>query len=86
MSTILLTGSAGFVGSITAQQLLAHGHRVIGVDNLNDYYDVRLKEHRLSLVSDNPHFTFRKIDIENRTDVRSLFNEYKFDSDRKSVV
>lgn len=80
MSTILLTGSAGFVGSFTAQQLLSEGHRVIGVDNLNDYYDVRLKEHRLCLVAQNPKFTFRKLDIENRSDVRALFDEFKFDS------
>ncbi len=45
--TVLLTGVAGFIGSHTARALLAQGHRVVGVDNLNDYYDVRLKDHRL---------------------------------------
>src|SRR5690606_2341452 len=45
--TILLTGAAGFIGAHTAHALLAAGHRVVGVDNLNDYYDVRLKDHRL---------------------------------------
>lgn len=50
MSTFLLTGVAGFIGSKTAQTLLAEGHSVVGVDNLNDYYDVRLKDHRLDLL------------------------------------
>ena len=50
MSTYLLTGVAGFIGSHTAQALLSQGHTVVGVDNLNDYYDVRLKDHRLDLL------------------------------------
>ncbi len=50
MSTYLLTGAAGFIGSQTAQALLAKGHSVVGVDNLNNYYDVRLKDHRLDLL------------------------------------
>lgn len=48
--TILLTGVAGFIGSHTARALLAEGHRVVGIDNLNDYYDVRLKDHRLDVL------------------------------------
>ena len=48
METILLTGAAGFIGWETGKKLLAEGRRVVGVDNLNDYYDVRLKEHRLA--------------------------------------
>jgi UDP-glucuronate 4-epimerase len=50
MSTYLLTGAAGFIGSHTAQALLAAGHHVVGIDELNDYYDVRLKDHRLDLL------------------------------------
>lgn len=50
MSTYLVTGVAGFIGSHTARALLDQGHRVVGVDNLNDYYDVRLKDHRLDLL------------------------------------
>src|SRR4051812_25648385 len=48
MATYLVTGAAGFIAANVCEQLLAAGHRVVGVDNLNDYYDVRLKEYRLS--------------------------------------
>jgi len=79
MKKVLLTGAAGFIGFQTAKILLQEGYFVVGVDNLNDYYDVRLKEYRLKLISD-PNFVFKKIDIENKSELEQLFEEYKFDS------
>lgn len=76
---ILLTGVAGFIGSRVANALLQDGLRVVGIDNLNDYYDVRLKQHRLAaLVS--PRFEFVQGDIENAEWVESLFAKHRFAS------
>ncbi|MEM8615417.1 MAG: NAD-dependent epimerase/dehydratase family protein [Pseudomonadota bacterium] len=58
-----VTGAAGFIGSHTAEALLARGHRVTGIDNLNDYYDVGLKKDRLRRLSDKSDFTFHAIDL-----------------------
>lgn len=64
---VLLTGAAGFIGYHVASVLLHHGHEVIGVDNLNDYYDVRLKEARLQQLAPSKNFRFHKLDIADRT-------------------
>jgi nucleoside-diphosphate-sugar epimerase len=80
MKTYLLTGAAGFIGSKTAELLLKSGHRVVGIDNLNDYYDVRLKRYRLKALKAHRLFTFRQADIENLTSLRKLFKLYKFDA------
>jgi UDP-glucuronate 4-epimerase len=61
--TVLLTGVAGFVGYHVAAALLARGERVVGVDNLNDYYDVRLKQARLQMLAGEPAFSFSRLDI-----------------------
>ena len=71
--TILLTGAAGFIGHKTAQILLRDGYRVIGIDNMNDYYDVRLKEYRLGLLAVNDRFVFHEIDIEDKAKLKALF-------------
>lgn len=76
----LLTGSAGFIASETAKQLLELGHQVIGVDNLNDYYDVRLKNDRLKNLEQYENFSFHKVDIENKEALKKLFIENKFDA------
>ena len=80
MARILLTGAAGFIGFQTARQLLARGDLVVGVDNLNDYYDVRLKEHRLDLLCGRPGFSFQRLDIEDRAAVEGVVAGAGFDA------
>jgi UDP-glucuronate 4-epimerase len=72
MSQYLVTGAAGFIAFRVAQLLLEAGHTVVGVDNLNDAYDVRMKLYRLELLKKYAGFSFRKIDISHRQDVASL--------------
>ncbi|HJR56193.1 MAG TPA: SDR family NAD(P)-dependent oxidoreductase [Rhizomicrobium sp.] len=73
---ILVTGAAGFIGAAVAQALLARGERVIGIDNLNDYYEVSLKEARLARLTANASFTFRKLDVSDRDGVLGLAKEF----------
>ncbi|MFN3307676.1 MAG: NAD-dependent epimerase/dehydratase family protein [Anaerolineales bacterium] len=73
MSYYLLTGVAGFIGARVAERLLNDGHSVYGVDNLNDAYDVRLKEYRLQKLLAYPHFTFERLDIGEPQAVQALF-------------
>jgi len=73
MSTYLVTGCAGFIGAKVTEFLLADGHTVIGVDNLNDAYDVRLKRWRLAQIKDHPDFTFHHLDICDRAALHELF-------------
>lgn len=80
MKTILVTGAAGFIGHRTCEVLLDDGYCVIGVDNLNDYYDVSLKQHRLSLLEDRENFTFYKVDIENKPALEDIFEKNTIDS------
>ena len=77
--TYLVTGAAGFIGYYLSKRLLEEGYIVIGIDNLNDYYDVNLKLTRLSLLKEKNNFAFKKIDISNKEDLDVLFNEYHFD-------
>jgi UDP-glucuronate 4-epimerase len=76
MATVLLTGAAGFIGSSVAQALLARGDTVIGLDNLNDYYDVSLKEARLARLAPQKGFAFRKLDVSDREGVLRLAAEF----------
>jgi UDP-glucuronate 4-epimerase len=73
MPRVLVTGAAGFIGYHTALQLLNDGVSVVGIDNLNDYYDVRLKQHRLDQLKKHPGFEFQKIDIESKLSLEPLF-------------
>lgn len=74
----LVTGAAGFIGSATAKKLIASGNKVVGVDNLNEYYDVNLKHARLRRI-EHPNFTFVNADIANREAIAQLFETEKFD-------
>ena len=74
---VLVTGAAGFIGSTLANRLLERGDEVIGIDNLNDYYDVELKKARLNLISSYENFTDIRINIEDREAVFDVFKKYK---------
>ncbi len=80
MSRILVTGAAGFIASRTATQLLADGHSVVGIDNLNDSYDVRLKNARLETLRSSDRFMFHLLDVEDGAKVWELFERYRFDA------
>ena len=75
MATYLVTGTAGFIGSKVAELLLADNHTVIGIDNMNDAYDVRLKEWRLAQIAVHPNFTFHRLDIGDRAELGTLFTQ-----------
>ncbi len=70
---ILLTGAAGFIGFHTARILLGRGDEVVGLDNLNDYYEVSLKEARLAQLKQHPNFRFVKMDLADREGIAALF-------------
>jgi len=76
---ILVTGAAGFIGADVCIRLLERGDQVVGLDNLNDYYDVSLKEARLSRFAEHEHFRFVKMDLSDRQGMESLFAEEQFD-------
>ena len=69
---ILLTGAAGFIGFHTARKLLERGDEVVGLDNLNDYYDPNLKRARLALLEAHPKFRFVKMDLADKGDMKAL--------------
>jgi len=74
---ILLTGSAGFIGFHVTKRLLAQGHEVFGVDNINDYYDPNLKRDRLEQILDQPRFHFRKLELADRLRTAELFAQVR---------
>ncbi|WP_395673008.1 NAD-dependent epimerase [Inquilinus sp.] len=74
---VLVTGAAGFIGFTLARRLLGAGRRVVGVDNLSPYYDVRLKEARLAVLAEQPGFTFHRLDIADRPGMADLFAREK---------
>jgi UDP-glucuronate 4-epimerase len=76
---ILVTGSAGFVGSNVAEALLKRGDEVVGIDNFNDYYDPSLKEYRNGELEKNGNYRVYRIDIENVEDLKKVFGENKID-------
>jgi UDP-glucuronate 4-epimerase len=75
---ILVTGAAGFIGFHTTQSLLRLGHEVVGIDNLNAYYDVDLKRARLRMLERAPNFRFKRVDITDRDAMQALFAAEKF--------
>ena len=81
--SILVTGAAGFIGFHVAKALLERGERVVGIDNLNEYYDVRLKEARLAELRAFPGFAFAKLDVADRDGVFALVERHK---DLRSII
>ncbi|KQU17149.1 hypothetical protein ASG65_09620 [Bacillus sp. Leaf13] len=79
MKKILVTGAAGFIGSHLSKKLLTNGYTVIGIDNLNDYYDVNLKKSRLSLIEDK-NFYFEKTNLEDRESITAIFEKHMPDA------
>ena len=79
MAKILVTGAAGFIGYHTSERLLARGDEVVGLDNLNDYYDPTLKEARLARLQGAPGFKFVRMDLGDRAGIEQLFATERFD-------
>jgi len=79
MKKILITGVAGFIGYHLAQKLLQDNWHVIGIDNLNDYYDVELKQNRLKLIETKENFLFHRLDLADKVNMAKLFQEQGFD-------
>jgi len=78
MGNFLVTGAAGFIGARTSEMLIQDGHSVVGVDNLNDAYDLRMKEYRLKKLQEMDGFTFKKLDISDKS-IIEYFKDDKFD-------
>lgn len=76
--TVLVTGAAGFIGFHVACQLLAEGRTVVGLDNLNAYYDQALKQARLDILRGQPGFKFERIDLTDRAQIAALFAQHRF--------
>ena len=79
MAKILVTGAAGFIGYHTSERLLARGDEVVGLDNVNDYYDPTLKEARIARLARHPGFRLVRMELADRDGVARLFREERFD-------
>ncbi len=80
MNTILVTGAAGFIGAHLSQRLTGRGLKVVGLDNLNDYYDPQLKIDRLAALAASDNFVHENLDLSSRRDMEELFQKYSFDA------
>lgn len=74
---ILITGAAGFIGFHLSKELLRQSHEIIGIDNLNDYYDPKLKDDRIAILQEFDNFSFYKIDLKEKTEVDNVFKTHK---------
>ena len=79
MVTTLVTGAAGFIGFHLCQRLLAKGETVIGIDNINSYYEVSLKKDRLAQLESHSSFSFYQLDLADREGMEKLFKQHQFD-------
>jgi UDP-glucuronate 4-epimerase len=79
MTKYLVTGAAGFIGFHVSRRLLERGDEVVGLDNVNDYYDVRLKQDRLAQLDGRAGFSFQRAGLEDRETLGRLFAEQAFD-------
>ncbi len=79
LNTVLVTGAAGFIGFHLSKKLLGQGYRVVGLDNMNDYYEVALKESRLSILKKNDQFKFHKVSLEDSSGINNAFKDDKID-------
>jgi UDP-glucuronate 4-epimerase len=77
MMKILITGAAGFIGFHLSKKILDQSYQVIGIDNLNDYYDPRLKEDRLAILGQNSNFIFHKVDLKDKPKLDNIFETYQ---------
>ena len=75
--SILVTGTAGYIGFHVAKRLIARGERVVGLDNVNTYYDIRLKEARIRQLEGLPEYSFRRLELSDRKGMETLFREQK---------
>ena len=80
MKKILVTGAAGFIGAHLSRKLIAAGAEVVGLDNLNDYYDPQLKKARMAALAEGEGFTHVNLDLADRAAIARLFNEHRFDA------
>ena len=79
MKKVLITGAVGFIGYHLSKTILSlEGFNVIGIDNMDNYYDVKLKKDRLKILKENNNFKFFKVDIINKNKISNLFKKYKF--------
>ncbi|WP_170075516.1 NAD-dependent epimerase [Paraclostridium dentum] len=76
--TILVTGSSGFIGYHLIKNLIKRGYKVVGIDNMNDYYDISIKKNRLKLLKEYDNYEFFKIDLQEKEKIERLFEKYKF--------
>ncbi len=77
MEKVIVTGCAGFIGMHLCLKLIKNNFKVLGIDNLNSYYSVKLKRERLKKISKNKNFSFKKIDISNLKDIKQVFKEFR---------
>ena len=77
MERILVTGSSGFIGMHLCKNLLESGYKVLGIDNMNDFYEVSLKKSRLDILSSFRNYNFREVDISNLTDIEKTFKNFR---------
>ena len=80
MKTILVTGAAGFIGAHLTQRLTAQGIRVVGLDNINDYYDPQLKRARMAALAEGELFVHENLEMADRQAMENLFSRYRFDA------